>query len=426
MEPRFAPAREPQARAVWEAVLQPVFRELRAEVEPLSLAIVTGIREAYPDLFSDPGSFEDNLRATEANVALMADVVAGGLDPAEITLPPAAGAFARASVERGMPVGGALRSLRLGHALAWERLLPRLHERAADADDLERAVGLAGRWTFGFIDAVSVLAERVYDAEQQQWLRSASALRAEVIGALLAGEPVDAATASRQLGYDLARPHLAVVAWADDRDRDRPPLALLEDTVVRAAQAGGAGRPLLQPHGTHVVAGWLGLEAGATAVDPDALRTAVRGPEGIRMACGAVASGVAGFRESHAQAMLARRVALLSERPAGTLTTFPRVALASLATADLDQARAFVRSALGPLEPTDDTTRRLAATVKVFLEEDSSSSRAARRLGIHENTVRYRLRQAESLLGETISARSLDLRVALEIAGAALGDPGEA
>ena len=98
----------------------------------------------------------------------------------------------------------------------------------------------------------------------------------------------------------------------------------------------------------------------------------------------------------------------------------------TLATADLDQARAFVRSALGPLEPTDDTTRRLAATVKVFLEEDSSSSRAARRLGIHENTVRYRLRQAESLLGETISARSLDLRVALEIAGAALGDPGEA
>lgn len=425
MEPQFSPAMDPAARPVWEAVLRPVFRDVRGEVAELSVAVVTTIRDTFPELFEAPGSFEENVRATEANIALLAEIVDAGLDPSEVALPPASGAFARAAVERGVELTGALRSLRLGHAVLWQHVLPRLREHAADADELERSVALAGAWSFAFIDVLSVLGEEAYGAEQARWLRSASALQAEVIGELLSGEQPDVVTAGRRLRYELARTHLCLVAWADAEAGTRSTLAQLEDAITSAARALGSERPLIQSRGTHLAAGWLGIDPGAASLLGE-LRVDLDQAAGVRLACGAPGAGIAGFRTSYEQAMLARRVARLSERAPGTLTAFPRVALVALATADLDQARAFVREALGPLEPNDDLTRRLAATVQVYLEEDSSSSRAARRLGIHENTVRYRIRQAEELLGRGITVRTLDLQVALRIADATRGEPVDA
>jgi DNA-binding PucR family transcriptional regulator len=54
--------------------------------------------------------------------------------------------------------------------------------------------------------------------------------------------------------------------------------------------------------------------------------------------------------------------------------------------------------------------------VAIFLEEGSSFVRAGRRLGIHANTVAYRVRRAESLLGRPVTERQLELRVALRLA----------
>ena len=64
----------------------------------------------------------------------------------------------------------------------------------------------------------------------------------------------------------------------------------------------------------------------------------------------------------------------------------------------------------------DDTTRRLAATVRTYLDENGSRGRTAKRLHVHENTVAYRLRQAEELLGRSVEKRTLELRVALALA----------
>ncbi len=81
----------------------------------------------------------------------------------------------------------------------------------------------------------------------------------------------------------------------------------------------------------------------------------------------------------------------------------------------MEQARAFVERELGGLMDSDDAARRLIATAQVFLEEGASHSRASRRLGIHENTVRYRVKQAEELLGRSVAERTLELRVALAL-----------
>ena len=58
---------------------------------------------------------------------------------------------------------------------------------------------------------------------------------------------------------------------------------------------------------------------------------------------------------------------------------------------------------------------RLRATVRVYLEENLSPARAARRLGIHQNTVVYRVKQTEELLGHAIEQRRLQLEVALRL-----------
>ena len=52
----------------------------------------------------------------------------------------------------------------------------------------------------------------------------------------------------------------------------------------------------------------------------------------------------------------------------------------------------------------------------MYLDENLSPARAARRLGIHQNTVVYRVKQAEELLGHGAEQRRLPLGVALRLA----------
>ena len=97
----------------------------------------------------------------------------------------------------------------------------------------------------------------------------------------------------------------------------------------------------------------------------------------------------------------------MAGRGEGSITRYRDISLRALATANVDQARAFVACELGALAARDDTTRRLAATVRTYLDENGSRARTAKRLNVHENTVSYRLRQAEEIWeGQWTSAPS--------------------
>jgi DNA-binding PucR family transcriptional regulator len=108
-------------------------------------------------------------------------------------------------------------------------------------------------------------------------------------------------------------------------------------------------------------------------------------------------------------------VASLVAPEGGPLTRYRDVAVAALCTADGDHAAAFVNGVLGSLAANDEVTYRLAMTLAVYLRENRSRTRAAARLAVHPNTVSYRVRQAEELLGRSASADSLDLQVALTL-----------
>ena len=135
----------------------------------------------------------------------------------------------------------------------------------------------------------------------------------------------------------------------------------------------------------------------------------------VLAAFGSAAYGMAGFARSHREAMYARRIARLTEQRPGSVTAYENVALAALASADVDQAREFVAAELGPLVVDDDHSRRLCATLRIDLKENLSPSRAARRLGVHEHTITNCIRAAQEVLPRPIEQRVSELRVALRL-----------
>ena len=415
MIPEWEPARAPEAQRVWSEVLRPVAEGLARDARELSDRALAHIRAQIPELFPDPESVEENRASTESSIRVAAEMIETGADPTAVELPPATLAYATASVRRGVPFPALLRSYRLGHEAVSDEVFARIAERTDDAGTVAAATRLCSAWIFGFVDAALTAAERVYDVERERWLRSTAASRAETVESILAGRQRDPELASKRLGYRLGREHVAAVAWLDAATEGINPLPAMEAALGQVADGLGAESTVVHPLGLLALAGWLGSGSGFERSALEAATFDARSIPGVRLALGEPGRGLEGFRRSHEEAGQARRVASLSGSPPGTVTHYGRVALKSLASANLDQARDFVERELGPLAADDDVSLRLAGTLRAYLDEQASRSRAAGRLGIHENTVSYRVRQAEELLGRRVDERTLDLRVALAL-----------
>lgn len=189
----------------------------------------------------------------------------------------------------------------------------------------------------------------------------------------------------------------------------------MEAAVVQVGEQLGGASALVHPLGILSMAAWISAHDALSPRQLDDLLFDTRAAPGVRMAIGELAPGMMGFRQSYNEAAEARRVAELAGRPAlspATRTSRRR----RFATADLEQARIFVQRELHGPTGMDDLTRRSTATLRTYLDERSSRSRTAKRLGIHENTVTYRINQAEETLGRGVDQRTLELRVALVLA----------
>jgi hypothetical protein len=70
-------------------------------------------------------------------------------------------------------------------------------------------------------------------------------------------------------------------------------------------------------------------------------------------------------------------------------------------------------SASAALAEADDATARLRQTAAACLTKNSNARAAGELLGVHFNTVRYRIRQVEKLLGRPIEERRTHIEMAL-------------
>jgi hypothetical protein len=411
--PAWGALEAPGARELWNSLAPALAEALRERSRELSEGMMERIRSDVPELLPTPDEAEINRASNEANLLLIAELLEAGVDPVRAQLPAPTRAYAEFGADSNTPIAGLLRAYRIGHAYAWEQMLAGLRELCADEESFAAAVALFSAWLHAYIDAVVCQGEAAYEEERERWLRSSSALRTELIKTILDGGVVDTTSASARLGYELDRHHLALIAWIDEAEPGDEVLGELEGQLQAAATAAGCPRPVIHPIGLAASAAWLG-SSGELELDAIATTAAAGGP--VRLAAGEQGEGVQGFRDSYRQAAEARRVAQAAAG-AAPLTSYVDVALRALASADDWQAERFVRDRLGPLLDPEQASAKLTETLAAFLDEGASFGRAAGRLGVHENTVRYRIRQVEELLGRPVGPGDLELRVALELAG---------
>jgi hypothetical protein len=374
----------------------------------VSEAITEAIHAELPALNADPDLRASTYASTESVLRLLADMIASGRPPAEAEPPSAAIDYARELVRHGLPIDTLLRAYHVGQAIFFDRWATTLRTQIEDPRALAGAIEEGAAWTFEYLRTLTPDLIQRYAAERERWVRSAAALRNETIRALVDGERSDVATASRRLRYELERAHLAFVVWSDEPDESD--LGALESQAAKIAGELGSASPLLVPLGGQVVAAWIGSR-GELPAPPTAF------PDGASAAAfGRPGSGVDGFCRSHREALSARRVAQLARRRPGTVTAFTDVALTALASVDERAAREFVAAELGPLAADEEDVRRLAATLRAYLEERSSPRRTAQRLGVHENTIKNRVRAIEELRGRPADERIAETLVALRLA----------
>ena len=378
MQPAWVGAQGEVERRLWSTVLQPAAVELAERADEISAAVVGNISDRLPDLLGNAEALEAYRASTEASIRNFAEVLRSGADPQNAaSLGSATLDVALDGVHHGVPLTVLLRSYRLAHAATAQHLNAILADHVTDADELNRAIELCSAWMFAYVDAALCLLEDAYTAERDRWMRSAAASQAETIGTILAGQPIDVEVASRRLRHELQRVHVAAIAWLDVHEEGRNTLALLEAAIRDIAAAIGSQHPLVQPLGTLSVAAWVSTKGDVPSRVLDELRFRTATAPGVRVAIGEPARGIAGFRASHLEALEAQRIARMAARPEGSITRYLRHLAARARDGGRRPARAFVARELGRLASGDETTRRLAATVRTYLDENGS--RAGRR-----------------------------------------------
>ncbi|MFE6509298.1 helix-turn-helix domain-containing protein [Nocardioides sp. NPDC057767] len=298
-------------------------------------------------------------------------------------------------------------------------LLLKVYQRAQEAswdfavqvvrqapDDLDHEALLVWFWTkanawFGSSVEQSVL---IHQTETNRIRQRGDARRFEVVSEALDTRSVSPAELSAALaGHPINIPgHVALVAHALTADS----IEQLEPALTAVTRRAGHVRSVLvRPGGRDM---WAWLAAGER---PDAVTDTGIDPRAVRVTMGVGGSGLGGFVAAHLDAQAAQRVALAPGRRE-PVTFYDDVAALVLVSHDPDAAERFARTTLRGL--ADPSQRRLRETVREVLTSAETADRLAERLGVHKNTIRYRVAQAERLLGRPLRERAGDLLLALD------------
>jgi sugar diacid utilization regulator len=282
------------------------------------------------------------------------------------------------------------------------------------------------------LHAAAAAAGRLYDAARRARelpIRSRSELLAELlISESALGE--DLLDRARQLGVPLGGWHVAVRIEADNLEeagRDElQRFELLESAGQAALQAAAVtGTWYLSRVSRAIVLVSMTRSDPGSQAAARAARTAERALHVVRgrlpalrlrAGIGTPHEGPMGLRASAAEARAALLAARAAGKPEGVAahdaSGVQRMLMEWYAS---DSARTSVREQLAPLERLGPSRAETAIrTLAVYLDEQGSVVRAARRLHLHRNAVAYRLRRITELLGTDLD--DPDQRLALQLA----------
>lgn len=311
-------------------------------------------------------------------------------------------------VSRGIGIEHMLRSIHVAHSTAAGALLDAA-ERVVPETQRFSEIRRINEALFGIVDVLTRHMADEYARAHEAWSTSSVALRAEVVEELLRGTTVPMDRATRILGYDLTRWHLAVIAWpSSSMPAD---LAQLKTAASDALAAAGCVSILVLPVGTQRVWAW----GSRTSHPPEAAVPMTPPAPGVRVAMGTAGAGVEGFRRSHRQAAEAARVCAMTTRDEWSFR-YQDLDLVAMLSADLAAAREFVARELGGLVKNSESVATARGTLKRYLDRDRSLAGTAADLHVARNTVAYRVQRAEQLRGRPATIRRLQLHAALTLA----------
>jgi hypothetical protein len=382
-----------------DPALASVCGELLGRREELADRLVGEIHARVPEFaeFGGPELWEAVRDSCMANLETGLEALAGDRSVPD-RAPLEARELALITARLGLPLGGLLRTYRIGHAAVWSEMFDLLEAEAVDAPARRAAIAAASTYLFEHVDRVSTMLTEEYTAERDRFLRSREQRRTQLVRDVLEGADPDPAVATAVLDYDLRLHHLALVVSAPD-----------PEAAVRCL-----ARELDAPHRLVVVVagdtawGWLGRTREFSL--PERLPALAD----AKVSFGEPAQDAAGFRTSHRQARDAHAVALRSgaqEQP----VRYADVALESLAAGDRDRAAVFVARELRGIDGDDTRSRRLRETLSAYFAAGQNASSAAAMLGVHEHTVANRLRTIEEALGRPVNSRRAELETALRL-----------
>jgi hypothetical protein len=358
---------------------------LREHVDALADAVLERFRAGEGPAGAPDAATLRNLRlGARAAVDCFLARLAGDRAAAEVELFVAHG---RAQQAAGRTLTELLSFYRLGGLAMWERstalLPPSTHLPAQE-------VFAFGSALLELVDELSVAAATGFTAQEAEARRRSRALRERLVSLLLSDPPAAAEAldgAARAAGWPLpARVRVAVGALPADplRAGGGPgPARVLAATLSDGRQA------LVVADGDEAEA-WLARAAAALGLEaPLAVGPAVEPAAAARSAARAIA--------------LLDHVAAGAVRAGGDVVRCDDHEIALLLGAAPDLAREVARRRLAPLAALEDAARaRMLETLAAWLADPGRPQAMADRLGLHVQTIRYRLKILRELLGEAL------------------------
>ena len=392
------------------AVLQGLALELVQHTEAIAEEVTRRAVEAEPALIDpdDPDSRPSALRSTESNVGAILSTLAYGVPTTTIEPPNGALDLYERLADRDDGLNVILRGYRIGIRELWQIWAAFVASRIEEPELLHGVLAASTSHMLSYVDQVSERLLHDWNEVRRRHRQGVGACVEHVVRRVLFGND-HAGAGLQDLAYPIDHTHVAAALHCD---LEVPQV----DALVRHLRD-HAGATVIAARTGDGFTAWLAFSSGPSARQLAAAERvlAEHGAVGLSEP----AAGVDGFRATAREAADARRIALL--RGSVGVTHYRDVALLAVLCADSERARALARAELGPLASDDDASARLRETVATFLACGESHVAAAAKLFVHQKTVAYRVRQAESLLGRKLSERRTELEAALLVHRALAG-----
>lgn len=340
-------------------------------------------------------------RAAHASVADIESFLTGTRD--SYILAPEGADLARTLALRGLGAETLINAFSVVRATAVDAI-PELIEQT-DASGHDRVELMIESWRFltWWLDASMSHLLASHAAERELIVHRSATQRLDAVRAILSGTLTSTDQIIAELRHPIRRQQSAWVLWdvtPPDDGTARLHRFVQEEATARGAQA------LVVTSGSNEAWAWLATDRALLDDDLDPVAPL---PDGVFVTIGRSEPGVEGFRRSHREAQAARRV----HGATAAVTRYDVVELVHLLSGDPEALATLVARELGALAAPDPTAGQLRETLRAYFAANLRVREAADALGVHPNTVRYRLGLAEELLGRPVDSRRLHLELAL-------------